>query len=128
MNALSRLKSLIEVAVAGAVVLALSAVQLGSALDPETLLAWSAGLIGTGLAIGLPAGLGYHVLLARALAAGNIDAKRWWLRPTSFHDALAPAALRRVTPWFRVGAAGFLIAVAGCGVLLVLAIAVSRPQ
>ena len=121
------MKSVIEVAIAGAVVLSLIAVPFGSAVDPETLLFWSVGLIAGGLAVGLPAGLGYHLLLARALKAANLDVKRWWLRPTSFHDDLPPTALTRIRPWFRVGAAGFLLAMVGCGFLFLLVIAVSRP-
>ena len=120
-------KSMIEVAIAGAVLLSLFALQFGSAVDPETLLFWSVALIAGGLAVGLPAGLGYHILLARALKAANRDMTRWWIRPTGFHDGLSPTALRRIKPWFRVGAAGFLVAMAGCGFLLLLVIAVSRP-
>ena len=120
-------KSMIEVVLVGAVVLSLFAVQYGSAVDPELLLVLSVALIAAGLAIGLPAGLGYHILLARALKVANLDAKRWWLRPTSFHDDLPAATRRRFMPWFRVGAAGFLIAVVGCGFLLLLVVAVSRP-
>lgn len=117
---------MLEVAVVAAVVVSLVALQAGSWVAPEALLSWSVGLIAAGFAIGLPAGLGYHVALGRALAAQKLDARRWWLRPTSFHEALEPAARRRITPWFRVGAAGFLLVAVGCGVLLLLVVAVSR--
>lgn len=122
------MKSVIEVAIAGSVVLSLFAIQTGSTLDPELLLMWSVGLIAAGLAIGLPAGLVYHILLARALKATSLDVKRWWLRPTTFHDALVPTTRRSVEPWFRIGAAGFMVAVVGCVVLLLFAVAVSNPQ
>lgn len=120
------MKSHLEIVIAVALVLSLVVMQLGRAADPETLLALSAGLIAVGLAIGVPAGLIYHLLLARGLRAAGADARRWWLRPTGFHAALAPADVRRLLPWFRVGAAGFLVVVIGCVFLLLLALAVTR--
>lgn len=65
------MKSLIEVAVAGAVVPSLFALRFGSALDPEILLSWSVALIAGCLAVGLPAVLGYHFLLLLVVAVSR---------------------------------------------------------
>lgn len=115
-----------ELLTAGGVVLGLVLLRVANdALDPETLLAWSAGLLAAGFALGLPAGAGYHLLLARALGAAGRLERRWWLRPTSFHAALAAADRRRILRWFRAGAAGFLLVAAGCALLFVLTMRVA---
>ena len=115
-----------EILVAAGVVLVIACRRPGSDCgDPETLLAWSATLIAAGFAVGLPAGLGYHIRLGRVLAAAGRLERRWWLRPTDFHDSLTDAERRSILPWFRVGAAGFLLVTSGCALLFALALQVA---
>jgi hypothetical protein len=117
-----------ELLLAGAVVAGLVLLRLANDfVDPEALLAWSAGLLAAGFALGLPAGIGYHVLLWRGLGAVGRRERRWWLRPTRCHDALAAADRRRVLRWFRAGAAGFLLVAAGCALLFVVTMRVAFP-
>ena len=74
--------------------------------------------IALGLAAGIPAGVAYHLALFRALARGGAIPPGWWWHPTRLHDGLPDAGRRRVMPWFRAGAAGFLLALAGCALIL----------
>lgn len=112
-----------ELLIAGAIALVLLAANAGEGIV-YLLYASGAGAIALGLAVGVPAGVVYHVKLHRALSAlGGVE-KGWWWRPTGYHDRLTAEARRPMMPWFRVGAAGFLMAVAGC--VLVLAAVVAR--
>ena len=117
-----------ELLLAAGVVVGLFLLRLANdAVDPGTLLVWSAGLMAAGFTLGLPAGIGYHVVLSRALGTIGRRERRWWLRPTRFHDALAAADLRRILRWFRAGAAGFLLVAAGCVLLFVVTMRVAFP-
>lgn len=114
---------MLELIVAAGVILGLLALKFGNEhVDPEALLRWSAGLIAAGLALGLPGSLVYHIKLARALAAAHRAERRWWWRPTHFHTDLTADERRRILPWFQVGVAGFLVVVAGCILLFLLAL------
>jgi hypothetical protein len=65
-----------------------------------------------GLVLGVPAGALYHLrlyTLARPRPRG-----RWWLHPTAHHGLLSAQARPEVLFWFKLGAAGFVLAVAGC--------------
>lgn len=110
------------------VTLAIAAVLIGSAILTSRL-AWEtvlgAGLWMTllGLVGGVPAGLWYHVRLYRSLSGAA--PRRWWWRPTTLHGRLGAADRRRVMPWFYLGAAGFLLALAGC---VLVAIGVLRSR
>ena len=66
-------------------------------------------------AIGLMAGLGYHVMLHRTLSPLP---RGWWWNPTRLHERLADEARARVMPWFVVGAAGFVGSLLGCAAFL----------
>jgi hypothetical protein len=81
-----------------------------------------AGLIALGMLIGVPAGAYYHWLLYRAIAPRTTLGRSWWWRPTAWHGALAPSERPRVLRWFYIGAAGFLIAIAGCALFAVGAV------
>jgi hypothetical protein len=74
-----------------------------------------AALVAFSLTIGVFAGIGYHVVLGRALPHRPA---RWWWNPTAHHGALAPEGRRRVMPWFVVGAAGFGGSMLGCATFL----------
>ncbi len=65
-----------------------------------------------GLLLGVPAGLLYHLrlyLLARPRPTG-----RWWLHPTAHHGLLTAQTRPEVMFWFKLGAAGFVLTIAGC--------------
>jgi hypothetical protein len=92
---------------------------LVAALAPLTLL-WCSGIvIGLGIALGLPGGVVYHVLLRRELLRLAALGPGWIWRPTAFHGALDEPGLARVRPWFLVGGSGFGLIVLGTALLVV---------
>lgn len=72
-------------------------------------------LISIGMAVGVPAGALYHLKLWRALRPGA----GWWLHPTGLHARLTVGDRPAVMRWFKVGAAGFVIALGGCALVAV---------
>jgi hypothetical protein len=73
--------------------------------------------LAVGLLLGVPAGLLYHLrlyALARPRPSG-----RWWLHPTAHHGLLPAPARPEVLFWFKLGAAGFVLAVAGCALFAI---------
>ena len=74
---------------------------------------WPAETAARLMALGLPTGLLYHVLLYRALRSRGVVPERWWLRPTSLHDDIPDEQRGRVLFWCALGAAGFLVIVLG---------------
>ena len=66
-----------------------------------------------GLAIGVPTGLWYHVVLYRIVSPRISVPRRWWLSPSSLHSHLTAADWRRITPWYRIGGVGFALCVLG---------------
>lgn len=112
-----------ELLIAGAIVLVLLAANAGEGVV-YLLYASGAGAIVLGLAVGVPAGIVYHVKLHRALSAVGAVERRWWWNPTIYHERVADQARRSMMRWFRAGAAGFLVAVSGC--VLVLAAVMAR--
>lgn len=104
--------------------LALVAVLLGGLLGAGfllTKLAWDAMLLGglallvLGLAVGIPTGVVYHVLLHRACA--DKLPPRWWLRPLEQHHLLPPERRTVVLGWCYTGAVGCGVALLGCGLI-----------
>ena len=75
-----------------------------------------ASLVVLGMAIGVPAGALYHLQLYRALRPTGV---RWWLHPTGLHERLPAGSRGPVLRWFRVGAAGFILAILGCALVAV---------
>ncbi len=69
--------------------------------------------LGIGLAVGLPAGLWYHVVLYRALAKAGPAPKKWWLSPSDFHAKLTDEEFASIKPWYVLGALSFAVALAG---------------
>jgi hypothetical protein len=76
-------------------------------------------LVSGGLLGGGSAGIIYHLLLRNALVRLGVSTRGWLWSPTRRHRALDGAAQRRVLPWFRLGAAGFLVCIAGIGMIVV---------
>jgi hypothetical protein len=111
---------MVEIAVAfGVVVALLLAAAGGGFAHADVLLGAGVGVVALGLIVGCAAGVVYHVALYRALAPLGVVRPGWWWRPTMLHAHLSPALRRRVMPWFYAGAAGFVVALAGCAVVLV---------
>ena len=77
---------------------------------------WAA--IWAGLAVGVPTGFWYHVRLRACLRARGVLPKRWWLRPSAHHERLTDQERPGVLVWFVVGGAGFVLALAGCGAVV----------
>lgn len=69
--------------------------------------------IAIGLAVGMPAGFYYHLLLRRLLLKYPPLPERWWLHPTRFHHRLKRTEARAIFIFFYLGATGFLLIVAG---------------
>ena len=99
-------------------------VVLVAVLPWSWLLVVGTATTGVGLAFGVATGFWYHVALARALSPVNGLTPRWWLRPVPLHERLDAAGRQRVLPWFYAGAAGFMVTVAGMG-LMALGLAAS---
>jgi hypothetical protein len=110
-----------------ALVIGLLALITGSAAALAYTAWWAlffAGLVllGVGLAVGVPAGLYYHVLLYRFLAPRAQLPPRWWLAPNRLHRALEAHELKVVRRWFIAGAIGFGVSVLGCAVAAIGAV------
>ena len=111
--------TVLEIIVVFAVGLVLLVVAAGGGFPfAGLLLGVGAGVTALGLLLGGIAGLAYHVALFRALSPRGLLQARWWWRPTSLHARLAPGERRRVLAWFYAGAAGFLVTLAGCAIIL----------
>ena len=110
---------MIELLVVGGVLAALGFVVALSVLAPELLAIGGALSVVLGLVIGLPASGFYHRALRQTLGPRNALPPRWWLNPVALHTALQKNERPRVMGWFYGGAAGFLLAIVGCGLVLV---------
>jgi hypothetical protein len=75
------------------------------------------GLLGGG-----GAGVVYHLALRRALVRLGASTRGWLWSPVSRHRSLDAQGLGEVMPWFRLGATGFFVCLAGIGMVTVAAI------
>jgi hypothetical protein len=91
----------------------------GAAVSAETLFFAGLWLVGGGLVFGLPTGLLYHLLLRRSLLREGLLPPRWWLRPTQLHDQIPRTDRRLVLGFCYAGAAGFLVILLGCAVVVI---------
>lgn len=106
------LEAAIAIALLGALLLlALPGIELQMVLG---ILLTLVGLLGGG-----GAGIIYHLKLHQALLRLGCGTRGWLLKPVSRHGLLDEAARRQVLPWFRLGAAGFVVCVAGIGMVVV---------
>jgi hypothetical protein len=72
------------------------------------------GLLGGG-----SAGIVYHLVLGRALTRLGENTRGWLWSPVSRHCALDERGRREVLPWFRAGAVGFFLCLAGISMVAV---------
>lgn len=108
-----------EVFIAAGVFLLLLFVARGASLVHWSLLmSTGAGVAALGLALGIVAGIGYHVALYRALAPPGKLPTGWLWRPTGCHGLLTPAQRRVVMPWFYAGVTTMFTALSGCALVL----------
>ena len=108
-----------ELIVALGPLLLLMSLALVALLVPLKVLAIAAlVLTAIGWLVGLPSGLYYHVALRRELVRVGKLPRGWYWHPQRHHALLDHAALRRLRPWFMVGALGFMLIVAGCALAL----------
>jgi len=75
------------------------------------------GLVGGG-----SAGIVYHLRLRKALARLGKSTRGWLWSPVSCHRLLDEKGQEEVFPWFRLGAAGFIVCLAGIGLVAVAAV------
>ncbi len=86
---------------------------LAESLTPALMTLVGFGVLVLGLAVGLPAGFGYHVILYRFVSTKVPVSRTWWLSPFRLHRHLTDAEQRRIEPWYRIGGVGFVLSVAG---------------
>jgi hypothetical protein len=108
-----------EALVVFGVVIGLVVLGTLAVLVPVEVLAITGGVcIIAGFLIGVPAGVYYHYVLYRCLAArGKVPSDFIW-HPTRFHAQLQRDELRRVRPWFLAGALCFGMIILGSTIIL----------
>jgi hypothetical protein len=95
------------------VLVALAAVGLFGVATPGLVATIGLGALFLGLALGVPTGFWYHVILYRCVSAKIPLPRRWWLSPAALHRHLAVAEARRISRWNRIGGAGFVLCLVG---------------
>ena len=78
---------------------------------------WGWALILFGVGFSTPTAIIYHVRLAQTLRPRGLLDKNWYWHPTRLHDLLTSAERKHVLFWFRIGAAGWTVAIGGCVVV-----------
>lgn len=79
-------------------------------------------LFAVGMAVGVPAGFWFHVVLRRMMRQRSIEQRDWWLRPFNSYNRLDARDRLPMRLWLYLGGAGFLLTVLGCVLLAVGAI------
>jgi hypothetical protein len=104
---------MLEIALVLGALLALGVVGLGALAPMSLLTALGLLTLGVGLAVGVPTGLWYHVVLYRVVSRKTVVPRRWWLAPAALHAHLTTDEERRVRPWYRIGGVGFVLCLVG---------------
>jgi hypothetical protein len=99
------------------VLIALVGVGLGGAaaavVTPGLIITVGIGILLFGLAMALPTGVWYHVVLYRCVSTKIPLPRTWWLSPAGLHPHLTDVERRRINPWYRVGGIGFVLCLVG---------------
>lgn len=101
------------VLVLGILVLLAAFAVIASAITPQTMMMLGFWGLATGLAVGLPMGCWYHLVLYRAVSRQMPMPRRWWLSPAELHVHLPQEELAAIRPWFLLGGIGFMISFVG---------------
>jgi len=88
-------------------------ILLAAVLTAPAMIVLALGTLLLGLALGVPTGLWYHVLLYRIVSAKVAVPPGWWLSPSDLHVHLTGAEQRRIRLWYGLGGIGFVLSVAG---------------
>lgn len=108
------MSAMIEITLVVAAVVAVAVIgALSATITPGLVAAIGVGTLLLGLAVGVPTGFLYHVILYRCVSAKGAVPPRWWLSPSALHHHLTPAETRRVNPWNRLGGIGFVLCLVG---------------
>jgi hypothetical protein len=86
---------------------------IGAAAAPGLIAAIGLGTLLLGLAVGVPTGFWYHVILYRCVSQKLPLSGTWWLSPATLHRHLTLAEERRIRPWYRTGGVGFVLCLVG---------------
>ena len=100
-------------------------VLLATLLTPPVMIMLALGVLLLGLAVGVPIGFWYHVMLYRLVSRKIPVPRRWWLSPSGLHVHLTDAEQRRIKPWNRLGGIGFVLSVVG-GLAAIAAMLMAR--
>jgi hypothetical protein len=98
---------------------------VGAAPTPGLVAAIGLGALLVGLAVGVPTGFWYHVILYRCVSTKIPLPRRWWLSPAALHRHLTTAEARRIDPWNRIGGLGFVLCLTG-GVTAIVGLLLAR--
>jgi hypothetical protein len=88
-------------------------VALATVLTTPVMIMLALGALVLGLAVSVPTGLWYHIVLYRIVSARIAVPRRWWVSPSVLHAHLTDAEQRRIRLWYRLGGMGFVLSVAG---------------
>lgn len=88
-------------------------VLLATVLTAPAMIVLALGTLVLGLAVGVPTGLWYHVLLYRIVSAKVAVPPRWWLSPSDLHVHLTDTEERRIRLWYGLGGTGFVLSLVG---------------
>ena len=88
-------------------------ILLAMVLTPPVMIMLALGALLLGLAVGVPTGFWYHVVLYRIVSRKVPVPRTWWLSPSGLHVRLTDAEERRIRPWYRLGGIGFVLSVVG---------------
>jgi hypothetical protein len=86
---------------------------LVSTLSSSLVATIGVGALALGLAVGVPTGFWYHVILYRSVSTRTPLPRAWWLSPSGLHHHLTEAERHRIAPWYCIGGVGFVLSVAG---------------
>ena len=117
--------NVLEVAIAIGVIALMAGVPV-LMMVPTSILLWVGGIAFlTGVVVGIPAGVVYHIRLYQCLKPrGKLD-PHWIWHPLRLHGELLPSERLRVLGWGYVGGVGFVLLMAG---IIVFAMGIFRMQ
>ena len=100
-------------------------VLLATLLTPPVMIMLALGALLLGLAVGVPTGFWYHVMLYRLVSRKIPVPRRWWLSPSALHVHLTDPEERRIRLWYRLGGIGFMLSMVG-GLAAIAALLILR--